>query len=58
MKLNNQRKLNNKQVKEIREKYKEKLGSQFDLAIEYGISTKSIWEIVNYKSYKEIPKDK
>lgn len=52
----NQRKLNEKEIKEIRRRYKDKRKkiSQFKLAMEYGLAQKSIWDILTRNTYKDI----
>ena len=48
------RKLTNKQVREIRDKYVPYKYTYNKLANEYGVDYKTIWEIIQNKSYKEV----
>jgi hypothetical protein len=50
----NKRKLTDKQVREIRDKYVPYKYTFSKLADEYSVDYKTIWEVINNKSYKEI----
>jgi len=50
----NKRKLTNEDVKNIRNKYIPRKYTYSKLADEYNVDYRTIWEVVNNKSYKEI----